>query len=127
MKFTTVGINPPSPTITVISICAKSGLPVVSSFAIIKNKMKLENVSLIQDVDVIFFDAFSPDKQPELWTIDVFEKMIQVLKPNGYLVTYCAKGYVRRNMIAAGFNVERLAGPPGKREMLRAMKHEPNI
>ena len=89
-------------------------------FTILKNKMNLENVFVKQDMDIIFFDAFSPDKQPELWTIEIFEKMKQLLKLNGCLVTYCAKGYVRRNMIAAGLTVERLQGPPGKREMLRA-------
>ncbi len=70
--------------------------------------------------DLIFFDAFSPNVQPELWTKEIFEKMFAAMNPGGILVTYCAKGDVRRNMIAAGFEVERVAGPPGKREMLRA-------
>ena len=59
-------------------------------------------------------------KQPELWTEAIFEKMYRLMKPGGSLVTYCAKGAVRRAMIAAGFEVEKLPGPPGKREMLRA-------
>jgi tRNA U34 5-methylaminomethyl-2-thiouridine-forming methyltransferase MnmC len=91
-----------------------------SFFTITKNKLKLENVTIEQDADVIFFDAFSPDKQPELWTVEIFKNMKYLLKPKGYLVTYCAKGYVRRNMIQAGFSIERLPGPPGKREMIRA-------
>lgn len=71
---------------------------------------------------LIFYDAFSPESQPELWTADVFKKIYNMLHPGGILTTYCAKGYVRRNMIAAGFKVERLPGPPGKREILRATK-----
>jgi tRNA U34 5-methylaminomethyl-2-thiouridine-forming methyltransferase MnmC len=72
--------------------------------------------------DLVFFDAFAPRVQPELWTEQVFTKLFHAMKNGGVLVTYCAKGDVRRNMIKAGFNVERLPGPPGKREMLRATK-----
>lgn len=71
---------------------------------------------------LIYFDAFSPETQPELWTEEIFQKMYNMLYPGGILTTYCAKGVVRRNMISAGFNVERIPGPPGKREMLRATK-----
>ena len=74
--------------------------------------------------DIIYFDAFAPQFQPELWTVPVFQKMFNFLKENGILVTYCAKGEVRRNMIKSGFKVERIPGPPGKREMLRAYKGE---
>jgi tRNA U34 5-methylaminomethyl-2-thiouridine-forming methyltransferase MnmC len=70
--------------------------------------------------DVIYFDAFAPNSQPDMWTLDVFRRMRRALRPGGLLVTYCAKGDVRRTMLAAGFHVERLVGPPGKREMLRA-------
>jgi tRNA U34 5-methylaminomethyl-2-thiouridine-forming methyltransferase MnmC len=70
--------------------------------------------------DLIFFDAFAPNVQPELWTKDIFEKMFVLLKPGGVLVTYCSKGEVRRAMEAAGFVVEKLPGPKGKREMVRA-------
>ena len=72
--------------------------------------------------DVIYFDAFGPRVQPHLWIESIFKKMYEALRPNGLLVTYCAKGSVRRCMQAVGFEVERLAGPPGKREMLRAIK-----
>ncbi|MBK7945091.1 MAG: tRNA (5-methylaminomethyl-2-thiouridine)(34)-methyltransferase MnmD [Flavobacteriales bacterium] len=75
-----------------------------------------------QEFDVVYFDAFAPNHQPELWTVEVFERMHRALRPGGLLVTYCAKGDVRRAMISAGFAVERLPGPPGKREMLRAVK-----
>lgn len=72
--------------------------------------------------DMIYFDAFSPDNQPELWSQTVFDNMYKSAKEGAILTTYCAKGVVRRTMQAAGFNVERLPGPPGKREMLRAKK-----
>lgn len=72
---------------------------------------------------LIYFDAFAPNAQPELWTKEVFDKMYSLLQPGGILVTYCSKGDVRRNMIAAGFTVEKLQGPPGKREMIRARKN----
>ena len=72
--------------------------------------------------NLIYFDAFAPNAQPELWGKEIFDKMYDLLAPGGILVTYCSKGDVRRNMIAAGFAVEKLQGPPGKREMLRAGK-----
>ena len=71
---------------------------------------------------LIFFDAFAPGSQPELWTQEVFEKCFQLLEIGGVLTTYCSKGDVRRAMIAAGFQVEKIPGPPGKREILRAIK-----
>ncbi len=75
-----------------------------------------------QSYDVVLFDAFAPAAQPELWTVQAMDRMRLALKPGGQLVTYCAKGDVRRAMTSAGFSVERLPGPPGKREMLRATK-----
>lgn len=72
--------------------------------------------------DLVYMDAFAPDRQPEMWTGDVFARLFAALRPGGLLVTYCAKGVVRRTMQHAGFNVERLPGPPGKREMLRATR-----
>lgn len=73
-------------------------------------------------VDCIYYDAFGPRAQEEMWEEKCFFQLFQWLKPGGILVTYCAKGSVRRAMLAAGFEVERLPGPPGKREMLRAKK-----
>lgn len=72
--------------------------------------------------DLIYFDAFSPGAQSDLWTEEVFRKMLQSLKPGGVLVTYCVMGVVRRTMKSAGFEVTKIAGPPGKREMVRAYK-----
>ena len=71
---------------------------------------------------LIYFDAFGFRAQEEFWSIAVFEKCFKMLKPGGALVTYASKGLVRRNMQAAGFVVEKLEGPPGKREMVRAVK-----
>ncbi|MBB6609845.1 tRNA (5-methylaminomethyl-2-thiouridine)(34)-methyltransferase MnmD [Pontibacter sp. Tf4] len=72
--------------------------------------------------DVIYFDAFAPEKQPELWTKEVFAKLYKAVRPGGALVTYCAKGAFKRNLKAAGFTVEALPGPPGKREMTRGTR-----
>ena len=72
--------------------------------------------------DLIYFDAFAPSAQPDLWTDTIFENMHNLLKPDGALVTYCAKGAVKRSMKAVGFEVEALPGPPRKREMTRAWK-----
>ena len=73
--------------------------------------------------DIIYFDAFAPEKQPEMWSPELFTRLFTHLNPGGILTTYCAKGIVRRTLQAAGFTVERLPGPPeGKREILRASK-----
>jgi tRNA U34 5-methylaminomethyl-2-thiouridine-forming methyltransferase MnmC len=70
--------------------------------------------------DVIYFDAFSPERQPELWEPDIFRRLAEVASKGAILVTYCAKGEVRRRIQAAGFDVRRLPGPPGKRHILFA-------
>ncbi len=75
-----------------------------------------------ENFDLIYFDAFAPRVQPELWSESMFQIMYEALREEGVLVTYSAKGSVRRSMQAVGFSVERLPGPPGKREMLRAIK-----
>lgn len=76
----------------------------------------------LQGIDIIYFDAFSPEKQPELWTAEVFAKMYNLLANGGFLLTYCSKSTIRHNMEQAGFKVEKLPGPYGKREMVRAYK-----
>lgn len=72
--------------------------------------------------DLIYFDAFAPDKQAGMWNQEIFDYLFEHTKPEGALTTYCAKGAVRRMMQQSGYKVERLVGPPGKREMLRASK-----
>ncbi len=72
--------------------------------------------------DVIYFDAFGPDKQPEMWSEEIFQKLFAISKPGAILTTYSAKGDVRRSLAKVGFTVEKIQGPLGKREMLRATK-----
>jgi tRNA U34 5-methylaminomethyl-2-thiouridine-forming methyltransferase MnmC len=76
----------------------------------------------VSSYDLIYFDAFGPAIQPEMWTLEIFQKMYDLLKPDGILVTYCAKGHVKRMLKSVGFRVENLPGPPGKREVTRALK-----
>lgn len=97
-------------------------IPISDSFTLHKMEKDFAALQLENCFDLIYFDAFGARVQPELWTEDIFHKMIKALKPNGILVTYAAKGSVRRAMQNVGFYVERLPGPPGKREMLRATK-----
>lgn len=93
-------------------------------FSLEKQQKKFDEIEDITTFDIIYFDAFGARVQPELWTEDIFSIMYRALKINGVLVTYAAKGSVRRAMIATGFQVEKLPGPPGKREMLRAVKKQ---
>jgi len=72
--------------------------------------------------DLIYFDAFGPRAQEDMWTTEIFQKLYTCLKPGGYFVTYCAKGQVKRDLKSVGFLVETLPGPPGKREMTRGIK-----
>ncbi len=85
-----------------------------------KTILKLDD---IQRYDLIFYDAFAPQVEPTLWDINVFTKIYNATKPGGIFVTYCAKGQVRRDLESVGFEMERIAGPPGKREMLRGTKY----
>lgn len=95
-------------------------------FTFLKLKTTLQEVELEDSqFDLVYFDAFGPRTQPELWEPWVWTKLFTSMKPKGVLVTYCAKGQVRRDMQSAGFTVERLPGAPGKREMLRATKIAP--
>lgn len=97
---------------------------ITKQFSITKKQVDLSDYQEKSLFNLIYFDAFSPNKQPELWSLEIFKKMFDNLEPNGVLVTYCAKGQVRRDLQASGFSVERIPGPPGKREMLRAIKPE---
>lgn len=96
--------------------------PVTNNFFLKKVHTSLIDHSTDQPVNIIYYDAFAPAAQPELWTEAVFTKLFRMLAPDGLLVTYCSKGDVRRVMLAAGFSVEKIPGPPGKREMLRGKK-----
>lgn len=84
---------------------------------------QLNNFNSTKDFDVIYFDAFAPEKQPEMWNQQLFDRLYVLLADGGLLTTYCAKGVVRRMLQTSKFQVERIPGPPnGKREILRANK-----
>ena len=92
------------------------------NFHFTKIKTTLSDFSPDHKFDIVYFDAFAPNAQPELWTEEVFQKLFHLMAPGGIMVTYCAKGTVKRSLKAIGFTVETLEGPPGKREMTRAVK-----
>jgi tRNA U34 5-methylaminomethyl-2-thiouridine-forming methyltransferase MnmC len=89
-------------------------------------KMKGDLVDFIPDAsyDLIYFDAFAPDKQPEMWTGEIMYRLVSALKPGGIFTTYCVKGSVKRILKDCGLTVEKLPGPPGKREILRGFKRQ---
>lgn len=93
-----------------------------NNFSLTKRKQFFEDIDDKNTFDLIYFDAFGYRVQPELWSTSIFQKMYNSLKINGILVTYAARGVVKRSMIEVGFTVEKLPGPPGKREMFRARK-----
>lgn len=104
---------------------AEWGKPIAITpfFTIEKLHTDLLQCNLPDNVDVVYFDAFAPEKQPEMWSDDIFQRIYDVMRDNAILTTYCAKGDVRRMLQRTGFSVERIAGPPGgKREILRATK-----
>lgn len=92
------------------------------NYTLTKRKQFFNDIDDENRYDLIYFDAFGYRVQPELWSTEIFQKMYNSLKNNGYLVTYAARGVVKRSMIEVGFKVEKLEGPPGKREMFRAYK-----
>ncbi len=95
---------------------------VTDYFSLLKKEQYFEQYEPKENVDLVYFDAFGARVQPELWTESIFEKLYKGLNEKGVLVTYSAKGSVRRLLQQLGFTVERLPGPPGKREMLRGLK-----
>lgn len=92
-------------------------------FTITKRQQFFEEITDCEQYDLIYFDAFGYRVQPDLWSTSIFKKMHTALRPGGKLVTYAARGVVKRSMIEVGFTVEKLPGPPGKREMFRATKY----
>jgi tRNA U34 5-methylaminomethyl-2-thiouridine-forming methyltransferase MnmC len=92
-------------------------------FTLKKIHGNLQSTTLVSsDYDLIFFDAFAPNKQPEMWTLEVLEKIFNSMKCPGIFVTYCAKGQLKRDLKSLGFEVQTLEGPPGKKEMVRAIR-----
>jgi tRNA U34 5-methylaminomethyl-2-thiouridine-forming methyltransferase MnmC len=99
-------------------------IEISSLFTLTKRQQFFEQIEDEDKFDLIYFDAFGYRVQPELWSTEIFRKMYKALKSNGTLVTYAARGVVKRSLIEVGFTVEKLPGPPGKREMFRAKKFE---
>lgn len=92
-------------------------------FLLKKMAADLLTMDIPKDLDVVYFDAFAPEKQPEMWDETIFRKLYTAMKPGAVLTTYCAKGGIRRMLQQIGFLMERMPGPPGgKREILRATK-----
>jgi len=96
---------------------------ITPGFTLTKLSTSLQCFVPYKNYDLIYFDAFAPAVQPEMWTIGIFEKLFSVMKPGGVVVTYCAQGQVKRDLKTVGFTVEGIAGPPGKREMTRGRKN----
>ena len=105
---------------------AEWGVPqgITDGFTLHKIAGDLADMVFDTTFDLVYFDAFAPDSQPALWTPEIFGRLYAALEPGGALVTYSAKGDVKRAMRSAGFEVRRLPGAPGKRHMLRAVKPE---
>ncbi|MEG1749649.1 MAG: tRNA (5-methylaminomethyl-2-thiouridine)(34)-methyltransferase MnmD [Tannerellaceae bacterium] len=97
-------------------------VPITPRFTLHKIEGDSNRVPLPEQVDLIYFDAFAPEKQPDMWTEVLFNRLFALASPGCIIVTYCAKGVVRRMMQSAGFLMERLPGPPGKRHILRGRK-----
>jgi tRNA U34 5-methylaminomethyl-2-thiouridine-forming methyltransferase MnmC len=96
---------------------------ILPGFTLEKRHEKMETFEAqFEQFDLIYFDAFGPRTQPEMWELPVLQKMYRITRENGFLVTYCAKGQVKRDLKTVGYEVEVLPGPPGKREMTRAFK-----
>lgn len=93
-----------------------------ANFSLLKRKQFFHEIEDRDLYDIIYFDAFGYHAQPELWSTPIFERMYNALKPNGILVTYACRTVIKKAMQQAGFTTEKLPGPPGKREMLRASK-----
>lgn len=91
-------------------------------FTFLKMEIKFEDLHNLKGFDLVYYDAFGPSSQPELWNMDALRKSVDMLNSDGIWVTYCSKGEVRRGLISLGMKADRLAGPPGKRHMIFATK-----
>jgi tRNA U34 5-methylaminomethyl-2-thiouridine-forming methyltransferase MnmC len=99
-----------------------ASMPIDANFTLKKIHNTLEQVSLPDEYDIIYFDAFAPSKQPEMWELPMLAKVCDALGTGGLFVTYCAKGQLKRDLKTLGLEVETLPGPPGKKEMVRGTK-----
>lgn len=96
---------------------------ITETFTLEKRQADFMTADLPHDIDIVYYDAFAPEKQPDIWEKGTLQRTVDVMAPGGVLTTYCAKGSIRRMLTELGLKVERLPGPPGgKREILRATK-----
>lgn len=93
-----------------------------ASFTLCKLAFSIQEWATTEKFDLIYYDAFGPKAQPEMWALVIFEKLYSLLNQGGAIVTYCAQGQFKRHLKSLGLRVEGLAGPPGKREMTRGVK-----
>jgi tRNA U34 5-methylaminomethyl-2-thiouridine-forming methyltransferase MnmC len=94
---------------------------ITPNFHLRKRNVKIQEVDFEKEkFDLIYFDAFAPSKQPEMWERSILQKVTEAMKPQGIFITYSAKGQLKRDLVSLGLSVEKIAGPPGKREMIRA-------
>ena len=105
-------------------VLAKWNVPenIHTCFTLSKIEDYIQDFDVEQKFDIVYFDAFGPDAQEDIWELPILKKMYDCLNQKGIFVTYSAKGELKRNLSRIGFDVESLAGPPGKREMIRARK-----
>lgn len=101
----------------------EEAIEIEENFRLTKRKQLFQDIEDLAQFDLIYFDAFGYPFQPELWSTEIFKKMYTALKDKGILVTYAARGVVKRSMKEVGFRVEKTAGPPGKREMMVGFKN----
>ncbi len=107
---------------TIHQVAEEECITIDPDFSFIKICKPIRQIERLTPVDCIYFDAFSPTDQPEMWTTDIFSKLYGFLVPGGVLVTYSSKTTIRNNLKTAGFTVTKIPGPFGKREMVRAVK-----
>lgn len=96
---------------------------IADNFSLTKRQQFIQDIDFINQFDIIYFDAFGYQVQPELWSTEIFQKMYLALREKGILVTYAARGVVKRSLKEVGFSVRKMEGPPGKREMMVGFKN----
>ena len=99
------------------------GIEISPTFSLLKQNIDFESFVPDRKYDLIYFDAFSPDTQPEMWRLENLKKIINSLNPDGIFVTYCCKGILKQNLRSLGMIVKRMPGPLGKRHVIRATKN----
>lgn len=99
-----------------------SEIAINKNFFLLKQRVSLEDIFKISKINIVYFDAFAPGKQPDVWKYKELSKIYDGLEENGLLVTFCAQGEFKRNLVKLGFRIEVLPGPPGKHQMIRAAK-----